>query len=62
MLERSILHPPSEIRSRRFDTIAFTDSEAAAFWPVYKQYASDQRAIAAVMIWFFWACRSWRSS
>jgi len=29
------------------DTMTFTESEAAAFWPVYKEYASDQQAIAA---------------
>ena len=29
------------------DTMTFSESEAAAFWPVYKEYASDQQAIAA---------------
>jgi Spy/CpxP family protein refolding chaperone len=29
------------------DTMSFTESEAAAFWPVYKEYASAQQAIAA---------------
>jgi len=29
------------------DTMTFTESEAAAFWPVYKEYASEQRVIAA---------------
>jgi Spy/CpxP family protein refolding chaperone len=29
------------------DTMTFTVSEAAAFWPVYKEYASEQQAIAA---------------
>jgi hypothetical protein len=29
------------------DTMTFTESEAAAFWPVYKEYASQQQAIAA---------------
>ena len=28
------------------NTMQFTDSEAAAFWPVYKQYASEQEAIS----------------
>src|SRR3974377_778355 len=28
------------------DTMAFTASEAAAFWPVYKEYAAEQHAIA----------------
>ena len=28
------------------DTMQFTDSESAAFWPVYKQYAANQQAIA----------------
>lgn len=27
--------------------MAFNDSEAAGFWPIYKQYSSDQQAIAA---------------
>jgi hypothetical protein len=27
------------------DTMAFTESEAAAFWPVYKEYAAEQHAI-----------------
>jgi len=27
------------------DTMTFTASEAAAFWPVYKEYAAEQRAI-----------------
>ena len=29
------------------DTMNFTESEAASFWPVYKEYASAQQAIAA---------------
>ncbi len=29
------------------DTMNFTQSEAATFWPVYKEYASAQQAIAA---------------
>jgi len=28
------------------DTMSFTEQEAAAFWPVYKEYASEQQAIA----------------
>jgi phage anti-repressor protein len=28
------------------DTMQFNETEAAAFWPVYKQYANEQRAIA----------------
>ena len=28
------------------DTMQFNDTEAAAFWPVYKQYAEEQHAIA----------------
>lgn len=28
------------------DTMTFTETEAAAFWPVYKDYASAQHAIA----------------
>jgi hypothetical protein len=28
------------------DTMQFNDTEAAAFWPVYKQYAQEQHAIA----------------
>src|SRR5262249_39773676 len=27
------------------DTMAFTDAESAAFWPVYREYAKDQQAI-----------------
>ena len=27
------------------DTMTFTESEAAAFWPVYKEYAAEQHAI-----------------
>ena len=27
------------------DTMAFTDAESAAFWPVYRAYAKDQQAI-----------------
>jgi hypothetical protein len=27
------------------DTMAFTESEAAAFWPVYREYAAEQHAI-----------------
>ena len=27
--------------------MSFTESEAAAFWPVYKEYASAQQSIAA---------------
>lgn len=27
------------------DTMAFTDQESAAFWPVYRDYARDQQAI-----------------
>lgn len=27
------------------DTMQFTDAEGAAFWPVYKLYATDQKAI-----------------
>ena len=27
------------------DTMQFTDTEGAAFWPVYKLYAADQKAI-----------------
>ena len=29
------------------DTMTFSDSEASAFWPVYKEYASEQHTIAA---------------
>ena len=29
------------------DTMSFTTSEAAAFWPVYKEYAAEQHTIAA---------------
>lgn len=29
------------------DTMSFSQAEAAAFWPVYKEYASEQQAIAA---------------
>ena len=29
------------------DTMNFTESEASTFWPVYKEYASAQQAIAA---------------
>lgn len=29
------------------DTMTFSESEAAAFWPVYKEYAGEQQAIAA---------------
>jgi hypothetical protein len=29
------------------DTMRFTESEGTAFWPVYKEYASEQQAIAA---------------
>jgi len=28
------------------DTMQFTDAEGKAFWPVYKDYAGEQRAIA----------------
>jgi hypothetical protein len=28
------------------DTMQFTDPESAAFWPVYKQYAAEQQAVA----------------
>ena len=28
------------------DTMQFTDAEGTAFWPVYKLYAADQKAIA----------------
>lgn len=28
------------------DTMQFTEAEGTAFWPVYKQYAEEQRAIA----------------
>jgi transketolase len=28
------------------DTMQFTTSEAAAFWPVYREYSSEQHAIA----------------
>ena len=28
------------------DTMQFTEPEATAFWPVYKEYAGEQRAIA----------------
>ena len=28
------------------DTMTFTEAEAAAFWPVYKEYAAVQHAIA----------------
>ena len=28
------------------DTMNFTPSEAAAFWPIYKEYAAEQQAIA----------------
>jgi hypothetical protein len=28
------------------DTMQFSDTEAAAFWPVYKEYAQQQHAIA----------------
>ena len=28
-------------------TMTFSESEATTFWPVYKEYASDQHAIAA---------------
>jgi hypothetical protein len=27
------------------DTMAFTDAESSAFWPVYRNYARDQQAI-----------------
>lgn len=27
------------------DTMQFTDAEGSAFWPVYKQYAQEQKAI-----------------
>jgi hypothetical protein len=27
------------------DTMAFSESEAAAFWPIYKEYAAEQHAI-----------------
>ena len=29
------------------DTMTFTDSESTGFWPIYREYASEQRAIAA---------------
>lgn len=29
------------------DTMDFSEKEAAAFWPIYKDYASEQQAIAA---------------
>jgi len=29
------------------DTMTFSESEAAAFWPVYKEYASEQQTIAS---------------
>jgi hypothetical protein len=29
------------------DTMTFNESEAAAFWPIYKEYASEQQGIAA---------------
>ena len=29
------------------DTMKFSESEAAAFWPVYKEYAAEQQSIAA---------------
>jgi hypothetical protein len=29
------------------DTMTFSESEAAAFWPVYKEYAGEQQAIRA---------------
>ena len=28
------------------DTMQFTDAEGTAFWPIYKQYAGEQHAIA----------------
>ena len=28
------------------DTMQFSDAEGAAFWPVYKEYAGEQRSIA----------------
>lgn len=28
------------------DTMQFSDAEATAFWPVYKEYAGEQRAIS----------------
>ena len=28
------------------DTMQFTDAEGTAFWPLYKQYAAEQHAIA----------------
>ena len=28
------------------DTMAFNDKEAAAFWPIYKEYAAAQHSIA----------------
>jgi hypothetical protein len=28
------------------DTMQFTDAESTAFWPVYKQYAAEQKGIA----------------
>lgn len=29
------------------DTMVFNTAEASAFWPIYKEYSSDQQAIAA---------------
>ena len=29
------------------DTMQFTDTESAAFWPVYRDYARDQQVIGA---------------
>lgn len=29
------------------DTMVFNTTEASAFWPIYKEYSSDQQAIAA---------------
>jgi len=29
------------------DTMKFSEPEAAAFWPIYKEYAGEQQAIAA---------------
>jgi light-regulated signal transduction histidine kinase (bacteriophytochrome) len=43
MLRQDIQAQKNQIIS---DTMAFTEAEAAAFWPVYKEYAAAQHAIA----------------
>src|SRR5262245_32400362 len=40
---------PSDVQADKnkiiADTMAFTDAESSAFWPVYRNYARDQQAI-----------------